>query len=57
LQIKEIIMLKNVSEQETDTFSEVNKVLNNLIDNLNLIEGKVLVLDSKEKEKPKKGGK
>jgi len=50
-------MLKNVSEQETDTFSEVNKVLNNLIDNLNLIEGKVLVLDSKEKEKPKKGGK
>lgn len=48
-------MLKNVSEQETDTFTEVNKVLNKLIDNLNLVESKVLVLDSKKK-KPKKGG-
>lgn len=38
-------MLKNVTLQETDTFDEVNKVLNKLIDNLNLVEGKVLVLD------------
>ena len=38
-------MLKNVTFQETDTFEEVNKVLNDLITNLNLIETKVLVLD------------
>lgn len=38
-------MLKNVSFQETDTFGEVNIVLNKLIDNLNLVESKVLVLD------------
>lgn len=48
-------MLEKVSEQETDTFSEVNKVLNKLIDNVNLIESKVLVLDSKAKAKSKKG--
>jgi hypothetical protein len=40
-------MLKNVTGQETDTFDEVNKVLNRIIDNLNLIENKVLVLDNK----------
>ena len=38
-------MLKNVTGQETDTFDEVNKVLNKLIDNVNLVESKVLVLD------------
>jgi len=40
-------MLKNVTGQETDTFDEVNKVLNRVIDNLNLVENKVLVLDNK----------
>lgn len=50
-------MLNNVTSQETDTFEEVNKVLNKLIDNLNLVESKVLVLDSeKKKAKPKKKG-
>lgn len=49
-------MLKNVSLQETDTNEEVNRVLNHLIDNVNLIEAKVLVLDSKQEVK-KKGAK
>lgn len=47
-------MLKNVTLQETDTFDEVNKVLNKLIDNLNLVENKVLVLDSLTKRKTRK---
>lgn len=34
-------MLKNVTSQETNTFDEVNIVLNNLIDNVNLIETKL----------------
>lgn len=38
-------MLKNVTLQETDTFDEVNRTLNRIIDNLNLVENKVLVLD------------
>ena len=49
--------MKNVTLQETDTFEEVNKILNELIDNLNLVEGKVLVLDSKKKKEKKKGAK
>ena len=49
--------MNNVTEQETNTFEEVNKVLNMLIDNQNLMEGKILVLDSKPKAKPKKGDK
>jgi hypothetical protein len=49
-------MLKNVTGQETDTFDEVNKVLNLLIDNVNLIESKVLVLESKKKKSEKKKG-
>ncbi len=50
-------MLKNVTEAETNTFDEVNKVLNRLIDNVNLVESKVLVLDSrKAKKKAKKKG-
>lgn len=54
---KENIMLKNVTGQETDTFDEVNKVLNRVIDNLNLIESKVLVLDKTTvKKKTKKKG-
>ena len=51
-------MLKNLTLSETDTFEEVNKALNDLIDNLNLVEGKVLALDSnKSKKEKKKGGK
>lgn len=53
--------MKNVTEQECNTFDEVCKVVNKLIDNTNLIEGKVLALDSKVKAvRPKakvKGGK
>lgn len=49
-------MLKNVTLQETDTFDEVNKVLNLLIDNVNLIENKVLVLESNKKKSNKKKG-
>lgn len=40
-------MLKNLTGQETDTSDEVNKQLNKIIDNLNLIEAKVLNLDTK----------
>ncbi len=47
-------MIKNVSLSETDTFEEVNKVLNILIDNLNQVESKVLVIDSKPNKKSKK---
>ncbi len=43
-------MLKNVTYQETDTFDEVNVVLNKLIDNLNLVENKVLFLDANSKK-------
>ncbi len=43
-------MLKNVTGQETDTFDEVNKALNRIIDNINLVESKVLVLDNKATE-------
>lgn len=53
-------MLKNVSGQETNTFDEVNKVLNKIIDNLNEVEGKVLILDkttAKKKDEKKKGAK
>jgi hypothetical protein len=53
-------MLKNVTGQETDTFDEVNKVFNRIIDNLNSTENKVLVLDEttmKKKLKKKKGAK
>lgn len=62
-------MLKNVTSQETDTFDEVNKVLNKLIDNVNLVENKVLILDKttaksswvkkllKPKKESKKGAK
>lgn len=53
-------MLKNVTGSEADTFDEVNKVLNKVIDNLNLIENKVLVLDKttvKKKDEKKKGAK
>lgn len=38
-------MLENVTLSETDTFEEVNKVLNMLIDNLDQVEAKVSVLD------------
>ncbi len=44
-------MLQRVTSQETDTFDEVNKVLNRLIDNVNLIEGKVLALDETTEKK------
>lgn len=46
-------MLRNVTEQETNTPAEVTTVINKLIDNLNLVEGKTLVLDSKEKARAK----
>ena len=38
-------MLNNVTGQETDTFDEVNKVLNRIIDELNLVDAKVSILD------------
>lgn len=38
-------MLKNVTGSEADTFGEVNKVLNKIIDNHNSVENKVLVLE------------
>lgn len=55
-------MLKNVTGQETDTFDEVNKILNKIIDKLNEVEGKVdkvLALEAKKIEKTtkKKGDK
>lgn len=49
-------MLKNLTGSETDTFDEVNKALNRIIDNLNLIETEVLA-SKKKKKKKKKGGK
>ena len=48
-------MLKNLTLTETDTFEEVNKALNNIIDNANLVEE--IVLAPKEDKKKKKGGK
>ena len=39
-------MLKNLTGSETDTFDEVNKELNRIIDNLNLVEAKILSQDS-----------
>lgn len=51
-------MLKRLTLSETDTFEEVNKALNNLIDNINLIESKVIDDDIEaEKKAKKKGGK
>ena len=57
--------MDNVTYPETDTFDEVNRILNRLIDNqnslgknLDLIEAKILALDSKKKkDKKEKGGK
>lgn len=50
--------MKNVTLSETDTFEEVNKVLNMLITNLILIEGKILVHhEILTKKVKKKGGK
>ena len=50
-------MLQRLTNDETNTFDEVNKALNMLIDNLNLVEAKVLVLDKpKGKKKAKKKG-
>ena len=55
-------MLNNVTGQETDTFDEVNKVLNRIIDELNLVDEKVSILDETtakkrvRKLKPKKKG-
>ncbi len=54
--------MKNVTQAETDTFAEVNKVLNDLIDNQRLMEGKILALDQRPvavipKQKPKRSGK
>lgn len=53
-------MIDHLTESETDTFSEVNKAINMLIDNLNLTEGKVCQLIkgfSKPKKTTKKGDK
>ncbi len=50
--------MKNLTLSETDTFEEVNKVLNMLIDNLNQAEGKILVLtEILTRKSKKKGGK
>ena len=61
-------MLKNVTGQETDTFDEVNKVLNKLITNQNRIEERLDANDAYnaevdkynesllKKSKPKKKG-
>lgn len=43
--------MNRLSEQEVDTFAEVCRNMNHLIDNINLIETKVLVLDKKEKSR------
>ena len=53
-------MISRLTESETDTFSEVNKAVNMLIDNLNLIEDKVCQMAKgleKSKKTKKKGDK
>ena len=48
--------MKHLTLAETDTFDEVNRAINMLIDNLALIEAKVCQL-AKGPEKPKKQAK
>lgn len=43
-------MLKNVTGQETDTFDEINKVMNKIIDNLNVVETEVLRMSAANKK-------
>lgn len=43
--------MENVTGQETDTFDEVNKVLNKIIDNQNSLENRVSALETKKKKK------
>lgn len=53
-------MISRLTLSETDTFDEVNKAINMLIDSLNLIEDKVCQITeglSGPKKTKKKGGK
>lgn len=40
--------MENVTGQETDTFDEVNKVVNKIIDNQNSLENRVSALEKKK---------
>lgn len=50
-------MLRNVTNSETDTFDEVNRVLNRLIDAVNVLTPVERKAKKKERKAKKKGGK